>query len=89
MEYLAGNTSLSRGNVRSEVDRYISWPGQALSYKLGELKIWELRQRTEEALGDEFDLREFHDVLLGNGALPLSMLENVIDRYIAGKGANR
>ncbi len=89
MEYLAGNTSLSRGNVRSEVDRYISWPGQALSYKLGELKIWELRQRTEEALGDGFDLREFHDVLLGNGALPLSMLENVIDRYIAGKGAKR
>lgn len=86
MEYLASNTSLSRGNVRSEVDRYISWPGQALSYKIGELKIWELRQRAEEALGDNFDLREFHDVLLGDGALPLSMLENVIDRYIAKKG---
>ena len=88
MDYLAGNTSLSRGNVRSEVDRYISWPGQALSYKLGELKIWELRHRAEEALGDNFDLREFHDVLLGNGALPLSMLENVIDRYIAKKGSH-
>ena len=88
MDYLAGNTSLSRGNVRSEVDRYISWPGQALSYKLGELKIWELRHRAEEALGDKFDLREFHDVLLGNGALPLSMLENVIDRYIAKKGSH-
>ena len=88
MAYLAGNTSLSRGNVRSEVDRYISWPGQALSYKLGELKIWELRHRAEEALGDDFDLREFHDVLLGNGALPLSMLENVIDRYIADKGSH-
>ncbi len=88
MAYLAGNTSLSRGNVRSEVDRYISWPGQALSYKLGELKIWELRHRAEEALGDDFDLREFHDVLLGNGALPLSMLENVIDRYIANKGSH-
>ncbi|MCH8895057.1 MAG: DUF885 domain-containing protein [Proteobacteria bacterium] len=86
MDYLAGNTSLSRGNVRSEVDRYISWPAQALSYKLGELKIWELRHRVEAALGDDFDLREFHDVLLGNGALPLSMLENVIDRYIAKKG---
>ena len=88
MAYLAGNTSLSRGNVRSEVDRYISWPGQALSYKLGELKIWELRHRAEEALGDDFDLREFHDVLLGNGALPLCMLENVIDRYIADKGSH-
>ena len=86
MDYLADNTSLSRGNVRSEVDRYISWPAQALSYKLGELKIWELRHRVEAALGDDFDLREFHDVLLGNGALPLSMLENVIDRYIAKKG---
>ncbi|MCH8929834.1 MAG: DUF885 domain-containing protein [Proteobacteria bacterium] len=88
MAYLAGNTSLSRSNVRSEVDRYISWPGQALSYKLGELKIWELRRNAEAALGDDFDLREFHDVLLGNGALPLSMLENVIDRYIADKGSH-
>ena len=88
LDYLAGNTSLSRGNIRAEVDRYISWPGQALSYKLGELKIWELRHRAEEALGDDFDLREFHDVLLGNGALPLSMLENVIDRYIAKKGSH-
>ncbi len=89
LEYLAGNTSLSRGNVRSEVDRYISWPGQALSYKLGELKIWELRHRTEEALGDNFDLREFHDILLANGALPLSMLENVIDRFVAMKSAEQ
>ncbi|MCZ6559902.1 MAG: DUF885 family protein [Gammaproteobacteria bacterium] len=86
LDYLADNTSLSRGNIRAEIDRYISWPGQALSYKLGELRIWELRHRAEEALGDDFDLREFHDVLLGNGALPLSMLENVIDRYIAKKG---
>jgi uncharacterized protein (DUF885 family) len=86
LDYLADNTSLSRGNIRAEVDRYISWPGQALSYKLGELRIWELRHRAEEALGDDFDLREFHDVLLGNGALPLSMLENVIDHYIAKKG---
>jgi uncharacterized protein (DUF885 family) len=85
MEYLASNTSLSRGNVRAEVDRYISWPGQALSYKLGELKIWELRHRAEEKLGDDFDLREFHDVLLGSGALPLTMLENVIDRFIDSK----
>ncbi len=83
LDFLAANTSLSPANVRAEVDRYISWPGQALSYKLGELKIWELRRRAEEALGNDFDLREFHDVLLGNGALPLTMLEAEIDRWIA------
>jgi uncharacterized protein (DUF885 family) len=68
--------------VRAEVDRYISWPAQALSYKLGEMKIIELRQRAEQALGNRFDIREFHDVLLGQGALPLDLLEGVIDHYI-------
>jgi uncharacterized protein (DUF885 family) len=83
MAYLSQQTSLSAGNIRAEVDRYISWPGQALSYKLGEIKIRELRQRTEAALGDQFDLRDFHDVVLVNGAMPLAMLERQIDRYIA------
>lgn len=82
LNYLSDNTSLSAANVRAEVDRYISWPGQALSYKLGELKIWELRQKAEHDLGDRFDIRQFHDALLGNGALPLKMLEAEIDRYI-------
>lgn len=82
LDYLISNTSLSTANVRAEVDRYISWPGQALSYKLGELKILELRQRTEEALGNRFDIREFHDTLLGQGALPLDLLETVIEHYI-------
>ena len=82
INYLADNTSLSAANVRAEVDRYISWPGQALAYKLGELKIWELRRTTEQALGENFDIRHFHDALLGNGALPLQMLESQIDRYI-------
>ena len=67
---------------RAEVDRYISWPAQALSYKLGEMKILELRQRAEEALGNRFDIKEFHDVLLGQGALPLDLLETVVDNYI-------
>ena len=82
LQFLANNTSLSEGNVRAEVDRYISWPGQALAYKLGELKILELRRNAESVLGTRFDLREFHDVILMNGALPLAMLEAVVERYI-------
>ncbi|MDJ0940864.1 MAG: DUF885 domain-containing protein [Woeseiaceae bacterium] len=82
MAFLADNTSLSAGNVRAEVDRYISWPGQALAYKLGELRIWAMRRKAEETLGERFDLREFHDVLLRNGALPIAMLEAVVERYI-------
>ena len=88
MNYLTDNTSLSAVNVRAEVDRYISWPGQALAYKLGEMKILELRQRTEAALGDAFDLRSFHDALLGQGALPLDILDTVIGNYIAGTPPN-
>ncbi len=82
LAFLADNTALSEGNVRAEVDRYISWPGQALSYKMGEIKIRELRARAEKALGDKFDLREFHDTLLSDGALPLVMLEAKMDAYI-------
>ncbi len=83
LDYLSDNTSLSAANVRAEVDRYISWPGQALAYKLGEMKISELRQRAEEELGDAFDIRSFHDVLLGQGSLPLDLLETVVEAYIA------
>ena len=82
MDYFYNNTSLSEGNIRAEVDRYISWPGQALAYKLGELKIWELRRIAEHDLGDRFDLRKFHDVILGNGAVPLAMLEDIVLRWI-------
>ena len=83
LDYLSDNTSLSAANVRAEVDRYISWPGQALAYKLGEMKISELRQRAEEELGDAFDIRSFHDALLGEGSLPLDLLETVVEAYIA------
>lgn len=83
LDYLSSNTSLSAANVRAEVDRYISWPGQALSYKLGAMKIWELRHLAEAELGDAFDIRSFHDQLLGEGALPLDILETVIEGYIA------
>ncbi len=83
IDYLAKNTSLSMENVVSEVDRYISWPGQALSYKLGELLIWELRREAEAALGERFDLREFHDAVLRNGALPMALLSEQVRAYIA------
>ncbi len=85
LDFFSSNTSLSAGNIRAEVDRYISWPGQALAYKLGELKIWELRRIAENDLGELFDLREFHDVILGNGAVPLAMLEDIVLRWIAAK----
>ena len=83
MDFLASNTALSLHNVKTEIDRYISWPGQALSYKIGELTIKRLRKQAEQALGADFDLRDFHDQLLANGSMPLSMLEKVINQYIA------
>ena len=82
LDYLGDNTSLSQANIRAEVDRYLSWPGQALAYKLGEMKILELRARAETELDGRFDIREFHDVVLGQGALPLDLLERVVNQYI-------
>jgi uncharacterized protein (DUF885 family) len=82
IDYLAENTALSLHECTTETDRYISWPGQALAYKIGELKIRELRQKAERELGAQFDLRAFHDAVLHNGAVPLATLERVIDGYI-------
>ena len=85
IDYLASNTALSLHNVRTEVDRYIAWPGQALAYKVGELTIWELRERATRALGDKFDLRTFHDAILSDGGMPMDLLSEKIDDYIAAQ----
>ncbi|HEY6324035.1 MAG TPA: DUF885 domain-containing protein [Thermoanaerobaculia bacterium] len=87
IDYLAAHTALPLHEVETETDRYISWPGQALAYKLGELKIKELRRKAENALGPSFDVRRFHDVVLGSGAVPLAVLEQNVDRFIAAQTA--
>lgn len=82
IDYLASNTALSQREIANEVDRYISWPGQALSYELGYLKIRALREKAEKELGEKFDLRAFHDTVLALGSVPLPVLEQHVDAWI-------
>jgi uncharacterized protein (DUF885 family) len=87
IDYLASHTALSQHEVETEVDRYISWPGQALSYKLGELTIRKLRSEAEAALGTRFDQKSFHDRILALGAVPLPVLEQQMREYIRAEQA--
>jgi len=81
------NTGLSEQNIISEVDRYIAWPGQALGYKIGQLEILKLRAEAEKALGERFDIRSFHDCLLEDGSVPLDMLRQKVEKWIAVRTA--
>lgn len=83
VQYFLDNSAITEAQARSEVQRYIVLPGQATSYKIGMLKILELREKAEQALGDKFDIRGFHDAVLGGGAVPLSVLETMVDQWIA------
>ena len=85
VQYFHDHSNVDDTNVQSEVDRYISWPSQALAYKVGQLKILELRDRAKKALGDKFDLRAFHDQVLDSGALPLDVLSDRIDAWISSQ----
>jgi uncharacterized protein (DUF885 family) len=85
IDFMADHTSSTMLNIRNEVDRYIAWPGQALAYKIGELKIRSLRQAAELNLGERFDLRLFHDVVLTSGAVPLDILETLVMDWIANR----
>ena len=86
IDYMAETTGFAMSDVESEIERYIVWPGQALGYKVGMLKIMELRTKAEKALGDKYDIRKFHNVVLKNGAVPLTILEELVDAYIAADG---
>jgi uncharacterized protein (DUF885 family) len=85
VDFFHDHSAIDETNVQAEVDRYIAWPGQALGYKMGQLKILELRAHAKAALGDKFDLKAFHDLAVDSGALPMDILEKRVDAWIAAQ----
>jgi len=85
VDYFHDHTAMDDENINTEVDRYIAWPAQALSYKMGQMKILELRARAQKELGAKFDIRTFHDAVLDQGPLPLDLLEAKINGWIASQ----
>ena len=83
VDFMLANTAVSQGQIEKEIDRYITWPAQALSYKIGELKIRELRAKAETELGSSFDIRRFHDKVVGSGSLPIAVLEDIVAGWMA------
>ena len=87
VQYFLDNSAITEAQARSEVQRYIVMPGQATAYKIGMIKIQDLRKHAEEELGDKFDIRGFHDTVLGGGSMPLDLLERRVDQWIADQKA--
>jgi uncharacterized protein (DUF885 family) len=88
IDYLLSHTALSERAAAAEVDRYLAWPGQALAYKLGQLELLDLRRRAGQHLGGRFDVRRFHDMVLGHGSLPLAVVRDIVEGELGLDSAN-